>query len=404
MMKGNGGNVKSSSNKARPEDRLAGMDFAQHNAEVAEMWANYHARKPKRIPIILGTNTRYFMFNGGANPQGTSFRQYIENPDVMFDCQLQFQRWLRCNLLQDAQLGMPEKWSIAPDFQNFYEAAWFGCPIEYLEGQVPDTHPAFAEAPERVMEKGLPDPFGGLFATAKAYYEHFKARAAKETFLDRPIGINDPWFGVGTDGPLTVACNLFGPVFVCEAMVLEPKRLEKLLAFIVEATINRMRAWRQYAGMPLRPENFGFADDSLALISTAMYREHVLPHHRRLCDAMAGPGPRGTHLCGDATRHFVTLRDELDIRSFDTGFPVDFGQLRRDLGPEVQIQGGPHVEFLLSATPRAVGEEVQRILGSGILAGGRFVLREGNNLAPGTPLVNTEAMYHAGREYGQISR
>jgi uroporphyrinogen-III decarboxylase len=395
--------MKPTLSEFQSDDRLAGFAFKQHNAEVTQMWADFNAGKPTRIPIILGTNTRFFMFNKAANPTGIRFQEYTENPDVMFDSQLQFYRWSRFNLLQDGELGLPDTWTLTPDFQNFYEAAWFGCPVEYMDGQVPDTHPAFADAPERILEHGLPDPFGGLFAQGRAFYEHFTARAAKETFLDRPIGINCPGFGIGTDGPMTVACNLFGPEFVCEAMLEEPERIEKLLAFITEATINRMRAWRQYAGLTLRPPNFGFADDSLALISTATYIEHVLPHHRRLCDEMAGSGSRGIHLCGNSTRHFKTLRDELDIKSFDTGFPVDFHQLRKDLGPEVRIQGGPHVEFLLTAEPTAVRQEVRRICGSGVLEGGRFLLREGNNLAPGTPLENTESMYHAGREFGVLS-
>jgi uroporphyrinogen-III decarboxylase len=37
-----------------------------------------------------------------------------------------------------------------------------------------------------------------------------------------------------------------------------------------------------------------------------------------------------------------------------------------------------------------------------VLDGGKFILREGNNLAPHTPLENTEAMYYAGREFGQL--
>jgi uroporphyrinogen-III decarboxylase len=98
----------------------------------------------------------------------------------------------------------------------------------------------------------------------------------------------------------------------------------------------------------------------------------------------------------------VTLRDELNIRSFDTGFPVDFAQIRRDLGTDVRILGGPHIELLRTATTEQVREETRRILQSGVLEGGLFVLREGNNLAPGTPLENTEVMYYAGREFGKL--
>lgn len=383
----------------RSTDRLQrDFDFAAHNAEQRAVWDAYHQRKPIRVPMILGTNTRYFMFNAGANPNGLTFKQYTEDPDVMFDAQLEFKRWSRFNLLQDAELGLPERWEIGIDFQNYYEAGWFGCPIEYMDDQVPDTHPVFADDPEAVMKNGLPDPFGGLFARAREYYEHFKARAERETYYDRPIRIGP--FGLGTDGPFTVACNLFGPEFVCSAMVEDPDRLQALLGFITEANIARVRAWRELQGLPEKV-NGGIADDSIALIGTEMYIEHVLPHHQRYMDALFTDKERGIHLCGDATRHFTTLRDRLGMQSFDTGFPIDFARMRQELGEDVNFNGGPHVELLLCASPAKVRQETVRILQTGIMAGGRFVLREGNNLAPYTPVENTDAMYEACRAIGK---
>jgi hypothetical protein len=47
-----------------------------------------------------------------------------------------------------------------------------------------------------------------------------------------------------------------------------------------------------------------------------------------------------------------------------------------------------------------VYSDARRILESGILEGGMFILREGNNLAPETPLENTEALYQAGLDFG----
>ncbi|TSA30106.1 MAG: hypothetical protein D4R65_13930 [Verrucomicrobiaceae bacterium] len=391
-----------------PTDRFshpdfARFDFAKHNAEQSTLWADFNAGRPTaRIPVILGTNTRFFMFNEGANPGRIDFRSYTEDPDLMFDAQLQFQRWSKFNLLQDAELGLPEKWAVSVDFQNYYEAGWLGCGLHYFDGQVPDTLADFSDVPERIMENGIPDPFGGLGAKGLEYWEHFKARAASETFLGRPIEVAVPF--LGTDGPMTVACNLFGADFVCETMAADPDRLHALLDFLTEAAILRMTAWRKAGGLPVPQKDFGFADDSVALISTPMYREHVMPHHRRLCDALAGSSttPRSIHLCGDSTRHFETLVEELNIKNFDTGFPVDFGAMRKKLGPEVRLQGGPHVEFLMRATPGEVRDEVRRIFKSGVLEGGRFLLREGNNLAPHTPLANTEAMYHAGCESALI--
>ncbi len=384
----------------RSTDRLSHFDFDAHNAEVKSLWADYNqGRATVRVPIFLGTNTRYFMFNPAANPGTVTFQQYIQDPDAMYDTALQFARWSRFNLLQDLELGCPETWSISPDFQNFYEAAWFGCTIEYFDDQVPDTQPAFVDDPESVMRNGLPDPFGGLMNKARTYFDHFKQRAACDEFCGRPVRATMPGCGVGTDGPFTVACNLFGAGQTCEMAADDPDRLTRLLSFITEATIARVAAWRQYAGWPLTSERYGFADDSVALISTPMYEELVLPHHRKLCDTFSPNGTRGVHLCGDATRHFALLQRELRIDCFDMGFPVDFAKLRKQLGPVTRLQGGPHVELLLNASPQAVHEETTRVLDTGVAASGRFLLREGNNLAPHTPLESTEAMYRAGRDW-----
>lgn len=133
-----------------------------------------------------------------------------------------------------------------------------------------------------------------------------------------------------------------------------------------------------------------------------MYREMVLPHHRHYLDTLKPDRPRSIHLCGDATRHFKTIHDELNVVEFDTGFPVDFGKLRRELGPDVLIYGGVEVALLLDATPKEVYERAKSILLSGIKEGGRFILRDANNLPPCVPEENMAAMYQACLDYGEI--
>jgi uroporphyrinogen-III decarboxylase len=53
----------------------------------------------------------------------------------------------------------------------------------------------------------------------------------------------------------------------------------------------------------------------------------------------------------------------------------------------------------LPAVPEA--REVQRILASGVVEGGRFILRDANNLAPGTPPESVAVMYEACKEFGR---
>ena len=133
-----------------------------------------------------------------------------------------------------------------------------------------------------------------------------------------------------------------------------------------------------------------------------MYEQIILPYHKRIYESLASPdAERSMHLCGDASRHFPILKNELNVNIFDTGFPIDLGKVAQELGPEVRIHGGPDIEFLRTASPKQVKDKVKSIMESGVKNGGRFVLREGHNLAPYTPLENIKAMYQACREYGR---
>lgn len=380
-------------------------DFERHNAEVREVWDAYRRRCPVRVPVIFGINPRYTMFEHPANPRRFTFRQFFDDPRVMLERQLEHAEWVRLNAPQDAEMGLPvEGWDVAVNFQNCYEAAWLGCPLRYDSSQVPDTLPLLPDdrTKRRIFDDGIPDPFsGGLMRRNWEFYTFFCQRQTDGwAWRELPIRSVTPC-GLGTDGPLTVACNLRGATGFMADMAGDPDFAWRLLDFVTEATIQRIRAYRRRLGLPLKTHGWSFADDSVQLISTRMYEAQVLPFHRRLVGTFSEGGPVAMHLCGNATRHFRFLRDRLNVRSFDTGFPVDFGRLREELGPEVEIQGGPSVTLLQTATPAGVREEVRRILASGIMRGGRLVLREGNNMPPGVPLENLHAMYQAAKEFGR---
>ncbi len=382
------------------------MNFERHNAEVKEVWESYRARRPIRVPCILGTNTRYFLLGDPAPISNIDFKEYTEDKDLMFETQVRWAYWLRHHLPQDAPMGLPSKdegWTVRVDFQNYTEAAWFGCKVAYHAGQVPDTMPRWNEEERKreVLERGIPDPFGSQMAKNLKYYEYFLKKARDYTFKGRKVQSVMPR-GLGTDGPLTVAVNLRGASELFLDFMEDPDYVRELLNLVTEATITRIQAWRRYLGQPEKSEEFGFADDAIQMLSSNMYREFVLPCHKRLRDALCTREQGGSiHLCGDASRHFTTLRDELGIQSFDTGFPIDFAKLRSDLGPDIEIKGGPHVELMRSGTPQKITERAREILESGIMNGGRFVLREGNNLAPGTPLENVQALYDVARTFGR---
>jgi len=214
-------------------------------------------------------------------------------------------------------------------------------------------------------------------------------------------------YGLGFDGPVTAVATLFGADGIA-ILAAEPEKARRLLDKLVEDVLIRNRALANRFGEWKKADWGWLADDSIQLISSEMYRDLVLPVHARWYDAMAtgtvADGRRSIHLCGDATRHFPLLNKKLGVTSFDTGFPVNFGSLRQTLGPDVEISGGPAVMILLEGTPDACALETRRILESGIMYGGRFILREANNLPPCVPLANLEAVYDTCRDCGKYFR
>lgn len=367
------------------------------------MWEAYHSGKPTRVPVILGVNPRIILLNPDLNPECISFQQYTEDADTMARVQMQSQRYIRHNLMQDAEMGMPQNgWRIGVDLQNYYEAAWFGAPVEYRPGQVPDTSPILSDDRKRLLfENGIPDPFtGGVMKHGWRLYEQMKANMGSYSHADLPVlGVGPP-SGGGTDGPMTVACSLRGATQLCMDFYEDPDYARELLGFITEATIARIRAFRKALGQEEKPSAMGFADDSIELLSVDMYVEFVLPCHKRLLSELAGDGPHSVHLCGDVDRLIPVLARELDLNAWDAGFPIDYGNIRKTLGPDVQINTGPRVSTMLHGSPEDVDAECRLILESGILDGGRFVLREANNLSPCTPVENVAAMYKAAGTYG----
>lgn len=399
------------------------IDIKRHNAEVRDLWQAYHAGDPPRTPIIFGINPRLFLQDPTINTAGTTFREYILNPNVMFDTQLKFQYYVRHHIPQDQEMGMPglwsvcgppipqdqkmaisEAWSVYVDFQNIYEGAWLGCPVEFPgENEAPYCVPILSDDRRSLLfDRGIPDPFkdGGWMQRNIETYEQLKQRAKETVFHGRPVSEEVGLCATGTDGPFTTYCELRGAEKACLDIALDPEYFHQLMEFITEAIATRIKTYRRFLGQEIVQETFFFADDSIELVSANMYREHILPYHRRLVETFTMGSDNSIHLCGDASHHFKTIKEELNVLHFDTGFPIDHGTVRRELGPEVEILGGPRTDLFLGDT-EVLLEETKRILDSGVREGKKFVLREGNNLAPRSRVENIWQFYFHARQWGK---
>ncbi len=383
---------------------LEGIDFEKHNEEVRVVWEAFNSGKPIRPPVVLGINPRIWLLNPELNVEGITFQEYSEDPDVMAEIQMKAQDYIRHNMLQDAEMGPPtDGWTIYPDFQNYYEAAWFGAKIEYRSGQVPDAAPFLSDDSKRsVFDKGAPDPCEGpLMERMWRFYEHMLKHKDSYCYKGIPAAHVNPSC-TGTDGPFTIAACIRGATEICTDIYADPDYVTDLLSFITEATIQRILTFRKQLGHEMRPKALAFADDSIELLSTESYAEFVMPFHKRLIQELAGDGPHWIHLCGNVQRHMPLIKSELNVRTWDAGFPMDYTSARQSLGRDFRIHTGPRVSTLLYGSPDDVASKARQILESGIAEGGQFIMRDANNLCPCTPVENVAAMYEATREYGRF--
>ena len=387
-------------------------DFEKHNAEVAAVWNSYHEGRPYRVPVSVHGSIRNLIQNPYLNDTGYTFEDFFTDPEAQIQCQLAYQKWYRYHILCDREMGPPKDgWELSVDLQNSYDAGWFGCPLHYDGNAVPDTIEILKEDKHRLYEMEPPDPlYGGLMGRAVEFHEYMHERCRTLEFEGLPVRPPRTIPGEGCDGPLDAAYKLRGAGEVCVDMLTDPDYYHDLMDFITTCLIRRMKAvrewrWERYPDSPdkgqFRRPGYGFADDAVVLLSPEQYREFVLPYHKRLVQEFSDGGRIGVHLCGDATRFFRFMRDHLNVYSFDTGFPVDHGWVRRELGPEVQISGGPPVMVIKDGPAWAIRDKVRDICRSGIMEGGRFILIAANNMAPCTPVEHIVALYDAAKQFGR---
>lgn len=381
------------------------IDYDTHNAMVEETMRAFPLGKAARVPMTLGVNPRILLLDPRYNKNRITFQDYFSDPRLMFEVVCEFSHFSNMYIPFFHRMGEDAPLSVYPDFQNFAESAWFGAEIDFENGDVPSVKPLLQDDTKNMLfDRGIPEPISGIMERNVDYYEKFTRWAKTDTLCGSSVGEVYP-AGLYTDGPFTLACELMGTTQFCCQIYEDPDFARRLLDFLTTATVKRIQKLRSVFDMPPKSESIFFADDSIALLSCETYRDLVLPFHRRYCqELLVEGGTVSVHLCGDATRHFKTMQDALNVTVFDTGFPVKHGELCASLRKGTVIQGGPSVPFLELNDTAAIEAEVKRILDEVRPVSNTFILREGNNVPPRMPLEKLLAMYRAVVQYGVRAR
>jgi uroporphyrinogen-III decarboxylase len=375
------------------------------DGEKEAVWSSYWARKPTRVPLRWNTNVRVILLDPALNPEGYTFEQYFKDPVVSLTVQARHQEYRATvlNEVSDWSSKLPDMWSCGVDTMNTYDGAYFGAPVVFDAGQVPSNTPCMTEADvDDFLRRDFSRPLDNPWVREKLAFREEMLKAARDfTYHGRKVDVLP--FGAGFDGPVTIGAVLMG-TDLFTLLGTEPEKAVAFMRKIIDAVVTRNQALANVSGTWKKGDHGWAADDSIQLLSAEMYEALILPLHEEWYGAISDTTPasqrRSIHLCGDVMRLLPILHQKLGIVNFDTGFPIDFGRVRRELGPDVEISGGPHVALLSHGTPDACATRTREILRSGIMEGGRFSLQEGNNLPPRCPLENLRAVYETCLECG----
>ncbi len=349
-----------------------------------------------RVPVIPAINYRFLL-----PAIGVRFADYYADPRTMLRSQILGQKWLLEHVRTD-QHSIVGAWVGGwVDFQNVTEASALGCEAVFPPDDIPWVGPGWVrtDADLRKLER-IDVAASGLHAKALEY-----RRAMMLLAGDYPVRFRGgPVFHPGANpalthtshGPFTVAAHLMGITEMFEATLERPDFARELMEIVTTKIIEWLDfCWRE---MTIPGRDFAWTDDLAAGLSAQTYRDLVLPCGKRL--RFHFDGWTSLHMCGRTDHLLETFADDLRIHEYQGfGWEVDLDRIARIMGGRVVLDGNVSPVLIWHGTPAEVRAATRRVIAKlGPLGG--LIVQDGNNVAPGSPLENINAMHEAAVEFG----
>ena len=349
-----------------------------------------------RVPVGFCLVPRYF-----APVFGLRYGDFFADADTQFYWQLQFAKYRIEHVPEDSCCTGPTLY-VAPYFDNVIEADAMGAEVIWPENETLQSKPTIHTV-EQMERFEIPAPTSGLWGRMVEWWLRMKELAAETqlTFNGVEGHVEVAGLGISGMGPHMTAIDLVGTDFywwIAEYPDACHRFLDKITTAMIQADA-------YFRTIDPRPRGgVGLAEDTAAIMSAESYREFVLPYDLRIYRTLGGESlGRGMHMCGDSTHLHQVLRDETGITSFDIfGYLVAPQIAARNLGGKVLLWGNINPMLMLSGTKAEVKAEALAALTAMAPCGG-FMLGDGANVCPGTPLENLAALTEAAEEYGMPS-
>ena len=374
------------------------VSYAEILAREERVAKTKRFERTDRVPVWPAINFRFLL-----PPTGISFKDYYANPETMLWGQILGQKWLMEHIATD-QYAIIGAWTGGwTDFQNATEASAFGCPVVFPEDGipwVPDSGWVKTDANLRRLE-AMDTIHAGLNGKQIDFRREMMAVAEKYPvrFLDGPVfypGAN-PALTHTSNGPFSAAADLMGHTEIFAAVYERREFVRELLSIVTDKII----AWQDFcwAEMQIPNRNFAFADDLAAYLSPAVFHDLVLPCLQRI--RFHFDGWVSLHMCGHTNHLLAMLADELKINELQGfGWEVDLDRIGQIMGGRIVLDGNVNPLLIAEGTPEQVKAATHRVLDKLAPYGG-LIIQDGNNIPPGSPVENINAMMAAAEEYSK---
>jgi uroporphyrinogen-III decarboxylase len=354
--------------------------------------------RPDRVPVIPTIGTRFLVPR-----MGVSFRDYFADPETMLRTQILGQKWLLENVRTDAY-AITGPWVGAwTDFENTFEAGSLGVEIAFPDDDIPWIGLGWVagDADLRRLE-AMDFVRSGINARQIAFRRKMMDVAGKYPvrFQGGPVFYpgENPALTHTSDGPFGVAGDLMGKTEIFIAVKERPDFVRELLRIVT----GKLIAWLDFCWaeekLPL-PKDFAWTDDLAVSLSAQTYREVVLPSEKRL--RFHFDGRLSLHMCGRSDHLLEIFRDDLAIHELQGfGYEVDLDRIAEAMGGRVVLLGNVNPMLIHAGTPGEVKAAARRVLEKLAPLGG-LIVQDGNNIPPGSPVANINAMMEAAEEWGR---
>jgi uroporphyrinogen decarboxylase len=193
---------------------------------------------------------------------------------------------------------------------------------------------------------------------------------------------------------------LMGQTEVFMAVHERPEFVKELLRITTDKLIEYLDFCWEEERLPV-PKDFAWTDDLAVGLSAEAYREIVLPFEKKL--RLHFNGYVCLHMCGKTDHLLEIFRDELKINEYQGfGHEVDLDRIAEIMGGRVILIGNVNPMLIHSGTSEQVRIATRKVIKKLAPFKG-FIVQDGNNIPPGSPVENINAMMEAALLYGRYS-